>query len=253
MKRQALGKVLYAVLFVLVAPAALVGWAIATDSIVPLPTIPYGRAALIPIVVGLSLMVAGFAALVPYGKGLPMNPYPPPVYVSRGIYRFTPHPIYLGFVIACFGVAIFLESPAGIWLVSPTVALALTALVLGYERHDLRRRFGAEAIHKPLVSLPPDRPDPPTPWDRASIYLLVLIPWSVAFEAVYRLGVPVDAIVAHLPRPKDQLRLPDRRVRAVRHRLRSLRAGGHTPETPGPIRGGHGGGDSLSSDPRRAP
>ncbi len=203
MRRQALAKILYAVLFVLVAPAALVGWAAATESIVPLPTIPYGWAALLPFAVGLALMAAGMFALVRHGKGLPMNPYPPPVYVTRGIYRFTPHPIYLGFVIACFGVAIFLESPAGTWLVSPMVALALAALVLGYERHDLRRRFGAEAIHKPLVSLPPDSPDPPTRWDRASIYLLVLIPWSVAFEAVYRLGIPADAVVAHLPFEND--------------------------------------------------
>jgi len=189
--------------FVLVAPAALVGWAVATRRIVPLPTIPYGWAALIPIAVGVVLMAVGMAALVTHGKGLPMNPYPPPVYVTRSIYRFTPHPIYVGFVMACFGVAIFGESPAGIWLVSPMVALALAALVLGYERHDLRRRFGAEAIHKPLFSLPPDSLDPPTRWDRASIYLLVLIPWSVAFEAIYRLGVPADAVVAHLPFEND--------------------------------------------------
>lgn len=199
MRRRALGKVLYAILFVAVAPSALVGWAVATESVVPLPTIPYGWAALIPVGVGLALMVAGIFALVAYGKGLPMNPYPPPLHVTRGIYRFTPHPIYLGFAMACLGVAIFLESPSGIWLVSPMVALALTALVLGYERHDLRRRFGAESIHKPLISLPPDSANPPTRWDRASIYLLVLIPWSVAFEAVYRLGIPADAVVAHLP------------------------------------------------------
>lgn len=203
MKRQALGKLLYAVLFLLVIPAALVWWADATDGIVTLPTIPYGRAALIPIVIGVALMVTGAAALAAYGKGLPMNPYPPSEYVTRGIYKYTAHPIYLGFVLTCFGVAIFLESPAGIWLVAPTVALALAALVLGYERHDLRRRFGTEAIQAPLVSLPPDRPAPATAWNRASIYLLVFIPWSVAFEAVYRLGVPADAIVAHLPFERD--------------------------------------------------
>lgn len=198
MRLQVLGKLLYAVLFAVVVPAGLAGWAVAANPIVPLPTIPYGWAALVPIAVGVALTVAGTAALVTYGRGLPMNPYPPPVYVTRGIYRFTPHPIYLGFVVACFGVAIFLESPSGIWLVSPMVALALTALVLGYEREDLRRRFGTEAIQVPLLSLPPDRSDPPTRWNRASIYLLVLIPWSVAFEAVYRLGVPTDAVVAHL-------------------------------------------------------
>ncbi len=203
MKRTVFGKLLYGVLFVVVVPAVLAWWAVATNQIVPLPTIPYGWAALIPIVVGVALMVAGMAAFATYGKGLPMNPYPPPVYVTRGIYRFTPHPIYLGFVVTCFGVAIFLESPSGIWLVSPMVALAVTALVLGYERQDLRRRFGTEALHTPLLSLPPNRPDPPTRWNRASIYVLVLIPWSVAFMAVYRLGVPADAVVAHFPFERD--------------------------------------------------
>jgi protein-S-isoprenylcysteine O-methyltransferase Ste14 len=203
MKRTTLGKLLYGILFVAVLPAALIWWAVAANEVVPLPTIPYGWAALVPIAIGVALIVAGMAALVTYGKGLPMNPYPPPVYVTRGIYRFTTHPIYVGFVVACFGMAIFLESPSGIWLVSPMVALAATALVLGYERHDLRRRFGTEAIRVPLISLPPDRPDPPTRWDRASIYLIVLIPWSVAFEAVYRLGIPTDAVVANLPFERD--------------------------------------------------
>ncbi|NIR43876.1 MAG: hypothetical protein GWN99_07860 [Gemmatimonadetes bacterium] len=203
MNRQRLAKFLYAILFVLAIPAALVWWAQAASDVVPLPTIPDGRVALVLVASGVALLAAGMFALVAYGKGLPMSPYPPPVYVARGIYRFTAHPIYLGFVVACFGVAIYLRSPAGIWLVSPMVALALTAFVLGYERQDLRQRFAAEVIHKPLVSLPPDRPDPPTRWDRASIYLLVLIPWSLAFEAVYRLGIPADAIIAHFPFERD--------------------------------------------------
>jgi protein-S-isoprenylcysteine O-methyltransferase Ste14 len=203
MKKTTLGKLAYGVLFVVVIPALLVWWALATGPTVPLRTVPYTWAGYILIAVGVALMVAGMAALVAYGKGLPMNPYPPSTYVACGIYRFTAHPIYIGCVVSCFGVAMLLESPSGLWLVSPMVALGLPALALGYERHDLRRRFGREAIHVPLVSLPPDRRDPPTSWNRASIYLLVLIPWAVAYEAVYRLGVPTDAIVAHLPFERD--------------------------------------------------
>ena len=199
MKSTVFGKLLYGVLFVAVIPVLLVGWAVATGSAVPLPAIPYAWAGYILIAVGLALMLSGMAALVIHGRGLPMNPYPPPVYVARGIYRLTPHPIYVGFVMACFGVAMLLESPSGLWLVSPMVALALTALVMGYERHDLRRRFGPAAIHKPLISLPPESQEPPAAWDRASIYLLVLIPWAVAFEAVYNLGVPLDAVEGYLP------------------------------------------------------
>ena len=194
-----LGKLLYGFLFVVLAPALLVSWAAATTATVTLPTTPLLWIGLPVIAVGLALIGAGMGALLVFGRGLPMNPYPPPVYVARGIYRLTPHPIYVGFILCCFGTSIVLESASGFWLVSPIVALALTALVMGYERHDLIRRFGVGAIHRPLVSLPPDRPDAPTRWDRASVYLLVFLPWAAAFEAVYLLGVPPDGIVGYLP------------------------------------------------------
>ena len=194
-----LGKFLYGALFVVVLPAVLVGWTIATAPVVPLPVLPYVWAGYLVAATGLGLMLSGMAALVRYGAGLPMNPYPPAHYVARDIYRYTAHPIYVGFVMVCLGAAVAFESPSGIWLVSPLVALGLTALVLGYERHDLLRRFGAETVQRPLVSLPPDSSSAPTGWNRASVYLLVLIPWSVAYEFVYRLGVAPDAVVAHLP------------------------------------------------------
>lgn len=198
-KRHSLGKLFYGIAFVVVLPVALVGWAVATTPAVPLPVIPYAWAGIIVGGMGLVFLVAGVLTLVAYGRGLPMNPYPPPQYVTRGIYRFTPHPIYVGFVMLCIGAATSMRSASGLWLVSPLVGFAVTALVLGYERHDLRRRFGVAVNRRALVSLPPNRADPPTAWNRASIFLLVLIPWSAAFEAVYRLGVPTDAVIAYLP------------------------------------------------------
>ena len=194
-----IGKLLYGFLFVVLAPALLVWWAAATAATVTLPTTPFLWVGLPVSAVGIVLIAAGVGALMVLGHGLPMNPYPPPVYVARGIYRLTSHPIYVGFVLCCFGTSIVLGSASGLWLVSPMVALALTALVMGYERHDLIRRFGRGAIHRPLVSLPPDRPERPTRWDRASVYLLVFLPWAAAFEAVYLLGVPPDGIVGYLP------------------------------------------------------
>jgi protein-S-isoprenylcysteine O-methyltransferase Ste14 len=197
--RADLGKLLYGVLFAVGVPALLVWWAAATTRIVPLPVLPYAWGGLIVGGIGLALLLAGTIALVVYGHGLPMNPYPPPNYVARGIYRYIAHPIYVGFVMLCIGTATYFRSPSGLWLICPLVACAVAALVFGYERHDLRRRFGDTLIHKPLVSLPPDSMTSPTMWDRAAIYLLVFIPWSAAFEAVYRLGIPADAVIAHLP------------------------------------------------------
>ena len=197
--RHALGAWLYGLAFTIGLPLLLVGWAVASRNAVPLPALPHPRAGLLVACVGAALMLAGVGALYAYGRGLPMSPYPPPIHVVRGVYRYLAHPIYVGFAVLCFGVALFAESPSGIWLVSPAVALGCAALVLGFERHELRRRFGDAALRRPRLALPPVSDDPPTAWDRLSIVLLVFLPWSVAFEAVYRLGVPPDGVEAFLP------------------------------------------------------
>jgi hypothetical protein len=128
-----------------------------------------------------------------------MNAYPPPIYVRRGPYRFTRHPIYVGFGMVCFGSAMGVGSASGLWLVSPLAALGMAALVLGYEGEDLRRRFGDGTRTPPLLSLPPDESSRVTGWQRLSVVLLVFLPWTLAYEAVYRLGIPPDAVEAYLP------------------------------------------------------
>jgi hypothetical protein len=148
-------------------------------------------------------MISGVHALWVHGGGLPMSPYPPPRLAVQGIYGFTAHPIYVGFVLLCAGTAIGFGSVGGLWLVTPMTALVLAAWVLGFERPGLLRRFGAAAARRPLVSLPPAQANPPTVWDRVSIYVLVFLPWVLAFEAVYVLGVPPDAVDAHLAVEED--------------------------------------------------
>ena len=197
--KRTVGEVLYGIVFVVVIPALLVGWAVATEHVVQLPVLPYAWGGAILLAVGVGLMVAGVWALWVHGRGLPMSPYPPPSYVTKGVFQFIPHPIYVGFVMACFGVAMVLESPSGLWLVAPAVALACMALVLGHEHHELRHRFGSGAVQRPLIALPSASNEKPSGWDRVSVFLLVLLPWSVAFEAVYRLGIPPDAVEAYLP------------------------------------------------------
>jgi len=196
---RSIGPWVYGVAFTVGLPALLVWWAAASRDAVPLPMLPYPGAGIPVAGAGALLMLFGVGSLWVHGRGLPMSPYPPPVYVARGIYRYLAHPIYVGFALLCFGVALAAQSPSGVWLVVPAVALGCAALVLGFERHELRRRFGAGALRRPRIALPPPSTDPPTKWDRVSIVLLVFLPWSVAFEAVYRLGVPPDAVEAYLP------------------------------------------------------
>lgn len=198
-RRSPLGPLVYGAFFAVALPAALAWWAGRAAPAVPLPALHLPWAGWTVVALGLTLLVAGVVALGVYGHGLPMNPYPPATYVDRGPYRYLAHPIYAGFAAACWGASIATGSASGLWLVSPLVALGAAALVLGYERHDLRRRFGAEALRRPLIALPADTSAAPAAWDRVSVFLLVFLPWTVVFEAAARLGVPRDAIDAHLP------------------------------------------------------
>ena len=52
-----------------------------------------------------ALILAAFDSLRRYGRGLPMNAFPPPIYVSQGAYRWLRHPIYVGFCLAAAGAA----------------------------------------------------------------------------------------------------------------------------------------------------
>jgi protein-S-isoprenylcysteine O-methyltransferase Ste14 len=196
--RRAIGPILYGTFFVVLLPAGLIRWAIATDEIISLPAYHEPLLGWALAASGLALIIAGMLALRIYGGGLPMNAYPPPRYVRRGIYRWLRHPIYVGFFLVMVGVALAVGSASGLWLVSPVVALGMAALVIGYEGPDLRSRFGDAVATGPLLGLPDDSEAPPTVWDRLSIVALVFLPWAVAYEAVIRLGIPPDAVEAYL-------------------------------------------------------
>lgn len=192
MLKGALGKVLYGALFVVALPLALVAWARATAPIVTLPSlrsIPVGLAFLVP---GVLLMVSGWWALYRHGGGLPMNAFPPPRYVTRGAFAIVAHPIYVGACLISFGISIALGSASGFWLISPALVLAATALLFGYEKHDLTARFG-ETSARPWLSLPPDDDGAPTVAERLSLYPLVILLWGALYEAVAIAGSPPDA------------------------------------------------------------
>src|ERR1039458_10282400 len=141
-----LGKWLYGAAFAVMLPIGLAAWAAATAGMVRLPLLapPLG----FPMAAaGAALVLLGMHNLWRYGGGLPMNAYPPPRYVERGIYRLLPHPLYVGFVMLCAGVSIAVRSASGFWLVSPIAALGCAALVLGYEKHDLAQRFRSAPRH----------------------------------------------------------------------------------------------------------
>jgi protein-S-isoprenylcysteine O-methyltransferase Ste14 len=185
--------VAYALGFCAALPALLVWWASATRDDICLTVLgPPGVGAAL-MAVGGALMLAGAAALWSRGGGLPMNAFPPPRLVATGIYALIPHPIYVGFSLAVAGTAIFFRSPAGLWLVTPTVALGCAALTLGYETHDLRERFGPAAA-RACRWLPDASDEPPEALDYVRCYLFLFLPWIALYELVISIGVPHDAV-----------------------------------------------------------
>jgi protein-S-isoprenylcysteine O-methyltransferase Ste14 len=189
----------YGAIFVVAVPLLLVIWARRSDAMIGLPAVgdPWvgGAVAL----AGALLLVAGIATLIRRGDGLPMNAFPPDRLVRDGVYRWVGHPIYLGFGLAVVGVALATRSPAGLWLVTPVTWLAMAALVVGYERLDLRRRFGEEAHSRPRFIWPKAGEGAPEPMERWATLFRVLLPWLLTWLAVQALGQPPDAFSTLLP------------------------------------------------------
>jgi protein-S-isoprenylcysteine O-methyltransferase Ste14 len=194
--RPLLAKVLYGFVFVAAVPAALAAWAHTSRHEVQLAALHSAGLGACLAGFGIAIVLAGMFSLWREGGGLPMNAFPPPRFVDRSIYAVVPHPIYAGFTIACAGVAIFSGSAAGLWLVTPAAALGCSALVLGYELPDLRKRFGVPAAS---CWLPQSSAGKPSLLERIRVYLVVLLPWLVLFELIGVLGRPLGAMSTYLP------------------------------------------------------
>ena len=189
-------KLLYAAFFVVVVPSLLVLWAHSAASAIVLPALHWPLYGALLVVAGIVLLLAGMLGLWRRGGGLPMNAFPPPRFVASGAYALVPHPIYGGFVTACIGVSLYTGSASGLWLVSPAVALACAALVLGYELPDLRRRFGRP---RGSMWLPTARPGYGSLLERLRIYFVILLPWFAIFEGIGMMGKAPDAVSTYLP------------------------------------------------------
>jgi len=192
------GAVAYGLVWAVGVPALLLWWARATAEVVPLRTLHIPAVGAAFVAVGLLFIALGMSALAVHGRGLPMNAYPPPHYVERGVYGWLSHPIYVGFVTAAIGTSVFFGSASGLWLVTPVAAFALAALVMSYEWQDLGRRFG-NTVRRARLALPQATEGTPRGTEVLSVYVLVLIPWLIAYEALHFLGIPPDAVPSYLP------------------------------------------------------
>lgn len=194
-----LARLAYGGFFTVLVPLALMAWAWAASSNVGLPAMQSTTGGLLLCAVGATFLVGGWWALWHHGGGLPMNAFPPPRPVTCGVYRVVRDPIYVGFCLVVAGVSIWTASAAGLWLIAPMTAAACAALVWGYERQDLHRRFGEQRLGRPWLSLPPADDARPGVAERIGASVCIWLPWLIVYEALLWAGLPRGAVQAFLP------------------------------------------------------
>lgn len=192
-----INKTLYAIVFLIVIPGILWLWAKYTEDLITLPVIESPLAGYFLVVFGVLLIAWAMFSLKKYGKGLPMNAYPPVKFVTNGPYHFFRHPIYWGFGILMIGYFILTRSASGLWLVTPITILSMIALVMGYEAIDLKRRF--PNVHMTTVlDLPAVIKEPPGTSARVVSLFWVL---AALFLANYVIAIFVGNKATNLGKP----------------------------------------------------
>ncbi len=185
-KHSLLGRVLYALAFCVFIPALLINGACVWEPFMKLSPICSPVWGGIIAVAGMVMMTGAMLALKVKGGGLPMNAYPPPKFVSTGVYGLLPHPIYWGFCLCCAGVSVSCGSAAGLYVMTPLAALGCAAIVYGYEKRDLERRFGTSSPPT-LLGLPPDNDEKSGLSKKVCLCALITLLWLGAgyFGGVY--------------------------------------------------------------------
>lgn len=175
-----LGKFSYGVVFVVFLPAMLVYWAFILDRSFSRPVPDYPLLAISCVAGGLFILLKGMFDLVVFGQGLPMNAYPTRKFVTQGMYAAFSHPIYLGAVLLSTGIALWVQSSSGLYIVTPIFLFMIISLVYGYEQPATRKRFGSEIDrYRPLFSLPLSSEEKARWLKKCAMFLRVFLLWII--------------------------------------------------------------------------
>ncbi len=125
--------------FVYVLIGAAVSWSLGWPRLPGPPFAPLGIA-----LVALALIPPVWAVALFQREGTEIKPTSPTnsKLVTRGPYRFTRNPMYLGLIVASLGIALWVGS----WpmLLAPAALFATASLVhIPFEEAKMRRQFGA--------------------------------------------------------------------------------------------------------------
>jgi len=97
------------------------------------------------VVAGIALNVGGFVTQKRAGTDpIPFNPTTR--IVAHGVYRFSRNPMYLGFALCTFGLAILVDS-AWMLLAVPIGLVLVDRTVITREERYLERKFGDEYLN----------------------------------------------------------------------------------------------------------
>jgi protein-S-isoprenylcysteine O-methyltransferase Ste14 len=137
--------VIYLIVFWVALPGLLWWIGKTADRFWPinLPTLP----ALITtgvalIIAGLALLILSIKHLISRGSGLPISHLPPSEFVSTGPYRYSRHPIYIGYTALWAGMALAISS---FWMLTISLTILVSSWLLYvflYEEPILLKRFG---------------------------------------------------------------------------------------------------------------
>jgi protein-S-isoprenylcysteine O-methyltransferase Ste14 len=197
-ERRVAAQLAYGALFTIALPLALAAWAMTLDARLDLPVIDHPRAAMALVALGALLALAAVIDLRVKASGWPMSPFPPKRLVISGAYAIVANPLYIGATLIVFGAAMLAKSAAGVWIVAPLFAAMCAAFVWGFEAERTTELFG-ERASPPLIHLPDASEEAPSVSDRLSIFVIVLLPWLVIYQAINLLRQPHDAISTVTP------------------------------------------------------
>lgn len=190
-------KIVFGSLFCVILPTLLIIWATQTEPLIKLQVTDYPTVSLSILILGIVLIISGMLNLWFKGRGLPMSAFPPKKYVRTGAYFFFHHPIYVGVVLASFGLSAYLQSAAGFWLISPIFILLIWAYVNGFEREIISQNFDNQS-HRTFFDFPENSTEKLSLKNKLLMYIWIFLPWFLIYESFIFFGVPPDAIDTHI-------------------------------------------------------
>jgi protein-S-isoprenylcysteine O-methyltransferase Ste14 len=167
-------------LFVVFLPGLLLYWSYSMDKQFQWPVPQWPVVAVILMVGGLFLILKGMFDLYKYGKGLPMNAYPPRLFVTQGLYAWFSHPIYIGAIVLSIGASLWSNSGSGLYIITPILTLMILSLIYGYERFGIKKLPGNSITQKtPGFALPSSEIVKISFLKRTARLFIIFIPWLV--------------------------------------------------------------------------